>query len=118
MRDLSRKQRTAIRAKGESSRPTTNCAIYGYKKVSGDKYSWHIDEEAAENRRCECVCGNCGSAFTTTRKDVKYCCDECRTESNRKTRHERYETENETRIEPTALDVSPRTEAGQEPKTA
>jgi hypothetical protein len=47
LRDLSRKQRTAIRVKGESGKPTTNAAIYGYKKLPGDKYSWHIDEEAA-----------------------------------------------------------------------
>lgn len=47
LRDLSRKQRTAIRIKGESGKPTTNCAIYGYKKMPGDKYTWHIDEEAA-----------------------------------------------------------------------
>ncbi len=47
MRDLSRKQRTAIRVKGESGKPTTNCAIYGYKKDSNDKYHWLIDEEAA-----------------------------------------------------------------------
>lgn len=47
LRDLSRKQRTAIRVKGESGKPTTNCAIYGYKKMPGDKYSWYIDEEAA-----------------------------------------------------------------------
>ncbi len=32
LRDLSRKQKTAIRVKGESGKPTTNCAIYGYKK--------------------------------------------------------------------------------------
>ena len=47
LRDLSRKQRTAIRVKGESGKPTTNCAIYGYKKLPGDKYTWYIDEEAA-----------------------------------------------------------------------
>lgn len=47
LRDLSRKQKTAIRVKGESGKPTTNCAIYGYKKMQGDKYSWYIDEEAA-----------------------------------------------------------------------
>ena len=47
LRDLSRKQRTAIRVKGESGNPTTNSAIYGYKKLPGDKYTWHIDEEAA-----------------------------------------------------------------------
>ena len=39
-RDLSRKQKTAIRVKGESGRPTTNCAIYGYKKDPENKYHW------------------------------------------------------------------------------
>jgi len=47
LRDLSRKQRTAIRVKGESGKPTTNAAIYGYKKDPEDKYHWLIDEEAA-----------------------------------------------------------------------
>lgn len=47
LRDLSRKQRAAIRVKGESGRPTTNCAIYGYKKDPDDKDRWLADEEAA-----------------------------------------------------------------------
>ena len=47
LRDLSRKQRTAIRVKGESGKPTTNCAIYGYRKDPEDKHHWLIDEEAA-----------------------------------------------------------------------
>ena len=47
LRDLSRKQRTAIRVKGESGKPPTNCAIYGYRKDPNDKYHWLIDEEAA-----------------------------------------------------------------------
>ena len=47
LRDLSRKQRTAIRVKGESGKPTTNCAIYGYRKDPNDKYHWLVDEEAA-----------------------------------------------------------------------
>ena len=47
LRDLSRKQKTAIRIKGESGKPTTNCAIYGYRKDPADKYHWLIDEEAA-----------------------------------------------------------------------
>lgn len=46
LRDPSRKQRTAIRVKGESGKPTTNCAIYGYKKDPEDKHHWLIDEEA------------------------------------------------------------------------
>lgn len=47
LRDLSRKQKAAVRVKGESGKPTTNCAIYGYRKEPGDKYTWHIDEDAA-----------------------------------------------------------------------
>lgn len=47
LRDLSRKQKTAIRVKGESGKPTTNCAIYGYKKDPNDKHKWLVDEEAA-----------------------------------------------------------------------
>ena len=47
LRDLSRKQKTAIRVKGESGKPTTNCVIYGYKKDPEDKHHWIIDEEAA-----------------------------------------------------------------------
>ena len=47
LRDLSRKQKTAIRVKGESGKPTTNTAIYGYRKDPEDKYHWLIDEEAA-----------------------------------------------------------------------
>ena len=47
LRDLSRKQKTAIRVKGESGKPTTSCAIYGYKKGPENKYHWLIDEEAA-----------------------------------------------------------------------
>ncbi len=47
LRDLSRKQKTAIRVKGESGKPTTNCAIYGYRKDPENKYHWLIDEEAA-----------------------------------------------------------------------
>ncbi|MBR3382695.1 MAG: recombinase family protein [Clostridia bacterium] len=51
LRDLSRKQRTAIRVKGESGKPTTNCAIYGYEKDPADKHHWLIDEEAAATVR-------------------------------------------------------------------
>lgn len=47
LRDLSRKQKTAIRVKGESGKPITNCVIYGYKKDPQDKHHWLIDEEAA-----------------------------------------------------------------------
>jgi hypothetical protein len=47
LRDLSRKQRTAIRVKGESGKPTTTKAIYGYKKDPTDKHHWLVDDEAA-----------------------------------------------------------------------
>lgn len=47
LRDLSRKQRTAIRVKGESGKPTTNNVIYGYEKDPNDKFHWLVDEEAA-----------------------------------------------------------------------
>ena len=47
LRDLSRKQRTAIRVKGESGKPTTTQAIYGYKKDPDQKGHLIIDEEAA-----------------------------------------------------------------------
>ena len=47
LRDLSRKQRTAARVKGESGKPTTNGIIYGYRKDPDQKYHWLIDEEAA-----------------------------------------------------------------------
>ena len=47
LRDLSRKQKAAIRVKGESGKRTTNGVIYGYIKDPGDKHQWIIDEEAA-----------------------------------------------------------------------
>ena len=47
LRDLSRKQRAAIRVKGESGKPTTTSAIYGYRKDPENRYHWLIDEEAA-----------------------------------------------------------------------
>jgi len=47
LRDLSRKQKTAIRVKGESGKRVTNNVIYGYQKDPDDKHRWIIDEEAA-----------------------------------------------------------------------
>ena len=47
LRDLSRKQRTAIRVKGESGKPTTNCAIWIQEEDPENKHHWLIDEEAA-----------------------------------------------------------------------
>lgn len=43
LRDLSRKQRTAIRVRGEFGKPAANCAVYGYMKDPSDKYRWLID---------------------------------------------------------------------------
>ena len=39
-------------------------------------------QEAAADRSRECVCGNCEKAFTTTRSDVKYCCEPCQREAH------------------------------------
>lgn len=47
LRDQSRKIAAAYKVKGNSGRPTTNNAIYGYKKDPDDKDHWLIDEEAA-----------------------------------------------------------------------
>jgi DNA invertase Pin-like site-specific DNA recombinase len=47
LRDLSRKQRAAIKVRGESGKPTTNGIIYGYRKDPADKHHWLVDEEAA-----------------------------------------------------------------------
>ena len=53
LRDLSRKQKTAIRVKGESGKPTTNRAIYVYKKDPENKYHLsliHIYHTAARGQ--------------------------------------------------------------------
>ncbi|MEE1057426.1 MAG: recombinase family protein [Acutalibacteraceae bacterium] len=48
LRDCSRKQIAAYQARGNAGKPTTNHAIYGYKKDPNDKHHWIVDEEAAE----------------------------------------------------------------------
>ncbi len=48
LRDCSRKQIAAYQQRGKSGKPTTNVAIYGYRKDPEDKHHWLIDEEAAE----------------------------------------------------------------------
>lgn len=48
LRDCSRKQMAAYQVRGKAGIPTTNSAIYGYKKDPEDKHHWLIDEEAAE----------------------------------------------------------------------
>ncbi len=51
LRDCSRKQIAAYQQRGKSGKPTTNVAIYGYRKDPEDKHHWLIDEEAAETVR-------------------------------------------------------------------
>ena len=48
LRDCSRKQCAAYQARGNAGKPTTNHAIYGYRKDPEDKHHWLLDEEAAE----------------------------------------------------------------------
>ena len=47
LRDCSRKSYAALLARGNSGKPTTTNAIYGYRKDPEDKCHWLIDEEAA-----------------------------------------------------------------------
>ncbi len=47
LRDQSKKVAAAYRVKGKAGKPTTNNAIYGYKKDPEDKDHWLVDEEAA-----------------------------------------------------------------------
>ena len=47
LRDFSRKQKAAYQARSRSGIPTTNLAIYGYRKDPEQKHHWLIDEEAA-----------------------------------------------------------------------
>ena len=61
-------------------------------------------QEAAENRKRECVCENCGMTFTTTRSDVKFCCDECRYAAQIKRQGARKKALRETKHEPALPD--------------
>lgn len=45
-------------------------------------------QEAAKKRERECTCENCGTVFITNRKNVKYCCESCMKEANRKRQQE------------------------------
>ena len=47
LRDQSRKVATAYKVKGNAGKPTTNNAIYGYRKDPEDKDHWLVDDEAA-----------------------------------------------------------------------
>lgn len=46
-KDISRKIKTAMHAKGNSGKPTSNNVLYGFMKDPNDKDNWLIDEEAA-----------------------------------------------------------------------
>ena len=46
-RDTSRKLKTVFRAKGQSGRPTTNKAVYGFLKDPDDKTKWIVDRDVA-----------------------------------------------------------------------
>ena len=56
--------------------------------------------EAAESRRRECTCENCGKVFTTTRSDVKYCGDDCRYQAQIKRQGVRKKALRGAKIEP------------------
>ena len=45
--------------------------------------------EDRERRSRDCLCENCGTAFTTSRMDAKYCCVECRIKAQIKRRKQR-----------------------------
>ena len=47
LRDQSKKVAAAYRVKGKAGKPTSNSAIYGYKKDPENKDHWLVDEEAA-----------------------------------------------------------------------
>lgn len=47
-RDTSKKIKAVAHAKGNSGKPMTNNAIYGFKKSPDDKNVWIVDEDAAD----------------------------------------------------------------------
>ena len=48
LRDQSKKVSAAYRVKGKAGKPTSNSAIYGYKKDPDTPKGWLVDEEAAQ----------------------------------------------------------------------
>lgn len=48
LRDQSRKVKAFFRQRGMSGKPITNAPIYGYRRNPDDKFTWLIDEEAAD----------------------------------------------------------------------
>ena len=47
LRDCSRKQKQAYRARGKAGVPYATTPCYGYRKDPNDKHTWLVDEEAA-----------------------------------------------------------------------
>lgn len=75
-------------------------------------------QEAAEKRSREIACENCGKTFTTTRNDVKYCCDQCRYEGQLKGQRIRNAANRAKKKEAEVLDISPAAETKEPQKTA
>ena len=46
LKDLSKKQKAAYKARGLAGKPTTNSPIYGYKEDPENKHHWLVDEES------------------------------------------------------------------------
>ncbi len=63
LRDCSRKITAAYQTKGRAGKPTTNIAIYGYRKDPEDKDRWLIDEEAATVVRRIYQLAVCGKGY-------------------------------------------------------
>ncbi len=57
LRDQSKRFQQRTVSKGKAGKPTTNNAIYGYKKDPEDKDHWLVDEEAAAVVRDFPACG-------------------------------------------------------------
>lgn len=63
-KDISKKMKSAIRAKGNSGKHTNPLPPYGYIKDPNDKYKWIVDEEAASVVRK--IFGLCMQGFGPT----------------------------------------------------
>ena len=74
LKDLSKKQKAAYKARGLAGKPTTNSPIYGYKKDPETKHHWLVDEEAANVVRRifqMAVNGKGPGVISTTLRDEK-----------------------------------------------
>ena len=74
LKDLSKKQKAAYKARGLAGKPTTNSPIYGYKKDPENKHHWLVDEESANVVRRifqMAVNGKGPGVISTTLRDEK-----------------------------------------------